>query len=100
MLHVTHASARITASRNEEQVLETQAEPRTAAPRQHSATDQRRATSATSTGILQRARTDPAYAAFLLLRAGFTVLPIVFGLDKFTNLLTDWQAYLAPGSWG
>ncbi len=52
--------------------------------------------SATSTGILQRARTDPAYAAFLLLRTGFTVLPIVFGLDKFTNLLTDWQAYLAP----
>jgi uncharacterized membrane protein YphA (DoxX/SURF4 family) len=52
--------------------------------------------SATSTGILQRARTDPAYAAFLLLRTGFTVLPIVFGLDKFTNLLTDWPAYLAP----
>jgi hypothetical protein len=24
------------------------------------------------------------------------VAPILFGLDKFTNLLTDWTAYLAP----
>jgi hypothetical protein len=31
-----------------------------------------------------------------LLRIGFTVLPIVFGLDKFTNVLTTWDAYLAP----
>jgi hypothetical protein len=33
---------------------------------------------------------------FQLLRIGFTVLPIVFGLDKFTDLLTDWSQYLAP----
>ena len=39
---------------------------------------------------------DPARQAFLLLRTAFTVAPIVFGLDKFTNLLTDWPAYLAP----
>ena len=45
---------------------------------------------------LQRARTDPAYGAFLLLRIGFTVLPIVFGLDKFTDVLTKWDGYLAP----
>lgn len=50
----------------------------------------------TPTYALQRARTDPVYAAFLLLRIGFTVLPIVFGLDKFTNVLTTWDAYLAP----
>jgi uncharacterized membrane protein YphA (DoxX/SURF4 family) len=50
----------------------------------------------TPTSALQRARTDPVYAAFLLLRIGFTVLPIVFGLDKFTNVLTTWDAYLAP----
>ena len=24
------------------------------------------------------------------------MLPIVFGLDKFTNVLTNWEAYLAP----
>jgi hypothetical protein len=40
---------------------------------------------------------DPAYQAFLTLRVGFVVAPILFGLDKFTNLLTDWTAYLAPG---
>ncbi len=41
-------------------------------------------------------RRDPAAQAFLLLRIAFTVAPIVFGLDKFTNLLTDWPVYLAP----
>jgi DoxX len=39
---------------------------------------------------------DPGYQAFLLLRTTFTVAPIVFGLDKFTNLLTSWPKYLAP----
>jgi uncharacterized membrane protein YphA (DoxX/SURF4 family) len=39
---------------------------------------------------------DPAYQAFLALRTVFTVAPIVFGLDKFANLLTDWPNYLAP----
>jgi len=40
--------------------------------------------------------TDPAYQAFLLLRLGFTVAPILFGLDKFAGVLTDWTRYLAP----
>src|SRR3954454_22301502 len=39
---------------------------------------------------------DPADQAFLLLRTVFTVAPIVFGLDKFANVLTDWPQYLAP----
>lgn len=39
---------------------------------------------------------DPAYQAFLALRTVFTVAPIVFGLDKFAKLLTDWPGYLAP----
>jgi uncharacterized membrane protein YphA (DoxX/SURF4 family) len=34
--------------------------------------------------------------AFLLLRTVFTVAPILFGLDKFTNILTHWTVYLAP----
>jgi hypothetical protein len=38
----------------------------------------------------------PDRQAFLLLRTVFTVAPIIFGLDKFTNLLTDWTIYLAP----
>jgi hypothetical protein len=28
----------------------------------------------------------------------FTVAPVVFGLDKFTNLLADWTVYLAPAA--
>ncbi|MEO8283920.1 MAG: hypothetical protein ABI568_11035 [Pseudarthrobacter sp.] len=38
----------------------------------------------------------PDRQAFLLLRTVFTVAPILFGLDKFTNILTDWTTYLAP----
>ena len=41
-------------------------------------------------------RDNPAYQAFLILRTGFIVAPILFGLDKFTNLLADWTTYLAP----
>jgi uncharacterized membrane protein YphA (DoxX/SURF4 family) len=42
-------------------------------------------------------RRDPAAQAFLLLRIAFTVAPILFGLDKFANVLTDdWTKYLAP----
>ncbi|MCR8895811.1 DoxX family membrane protein [Gordonia sp. GONU] len=41
-------------------------------------------------------RGDPAYQAFLLLRTVFTVAPILFGLDKFFNVLVDWPMYLAP----
>jgi uncharacterized membrane protein YphA (DoxX/SURF4 family) len=39
---------------------------------------------------------DPAQQAYLLLRTVFTVAPVLFGLDKFANLLTDWPGYLAP----
>jgi hypothetical protein len=39
---------------------------------------------------------NPAYQAFLTLRVGFVVAPVLFGLDKFTNLLADWTTYLAP----
>ena len=39
---------------------------------------------------------DPAYQAFWLLRLGFTIAPIAFGLDKFFGLLTEWEQYLAP----
>jgi hypothetical protein len=29
---------------------------------------------------------NPAYQAYLILRTGFVVAPILFGLDKFANL--------------
>src|ERR671939_2241586 len=41
-------------------------------------------------------RRDPAAQAFVLLRIAFTVAPILFGLDKFANVLTDdWTRYLS-----
>src|SRR5690242_14458118 len=38
----------------------------------------------------------PVFQAFTILRIGFTVAPILFGLDKFVNWLVDWRIYLAP----
>src|SRR5919197_1342654 len=43
-----------------------------------------------------RLRSDPAFQAFTLLRIGFTVAPILFGIDKFANVMVDWTQYLAP----
>jgi hypothetical protein len=41
-------------------------------------------------------RRDPVAQAFLLLRIAFTVAPILFGLDKFAEVLTnDWTRYLS-----
>ena len=37
-----------------------------------------------------------ARRAYLMLRTVFTLAPIVFGLDKFFNVLVDWPTYLAP----
>ncbi|MEU2395749.1 DoxX family membrane protein [Streptomyces sp. NPDC007369] len=53
-------------------------------------------TTTTSAAAQRAALADPAYQAFVILRTGFTVAPILFGLDKFTNLLVDWPTYLAP----
>ena len=41
-------------------------------------------------------RRSPSAQAFILLRTVFTLAPILFGLDKFANVLTDWPRYLAP----
>src|ERR671922_2106533 len=41
-------------------------------------------------------RSDPAAQAFTLLRIAFTVAPILFGLDKFAEvMISDWPKYLA-----
>jgi uncharacterized membrane protein YphA (DoxX/SURF4 family) len=37
---------------------------------------------------------------FTLLKLTFGLVPIVAGLDKFTNLLTNWESYLHPGITG
>ena len=40
---------------------------------------------------------EPTFQAFSLLRVGFTAAPILFGLDKFAELMADWSIYLWPG---
>ena len=47
-------------------------------------------------GLARSELRDPAFQAYALLRVGFTVAPILFGLDKFLDWLVDWQIYLAP----
>jgi uncharacterized membrane protein YphA (DoxX/SURF4 family) len=37
-----------------------------------------------------------AEQAFQILRIGFTVAPILAGLDKFFDVLVDWDKYLSP----
>lgn len=34
---------------------------------------------------------------FNLLKITYGIIPIVAGLDKFTNLLTNWENYIHPG---
>jgi len=56
-------------------------------------------TDVAATGSLpmrERIKTDPTFQAFWLLRIGFTVAPILFGLDKFAHVMTNWDKYLAP----
>ena len=55
-----------------------------------------RAATAASTASSAGTRSPGAHQAFVLLRTLFTVAPILFGLDKFAGLLTDWEQYLAP----
>lgn len=54
------------------------------------------ASSRTTTAAGATGGRSPSAWAFTVLRTAFTVAPIVFGIDKFTNLLTDWTQYLAP----
>jgi hypothetical protein len=39
---------------------------------------------------------DPRFQAFAVMRLAFTVAPILFGVDKFANVLVHWPDYLAP----
>jgi uncharacterized membrane protein YphA (DoxX/SURF4 family) len=39
---------------------------------------------------------DATYQAYMVLRGAFVVAPVLFGLDKFPNLLVRWDQYLAP----
>jgi uncharacterized membrane protein YphA (DoxX/SURF4 family) len=40
-------------------------------------------------------RGDPAFIVYSILRTGFVVAPILFGLDKFFDWTVEWTDYLA-----
>lgn len=40
---------------------------------------------------------DPAYQAYLLLWVGFSLAPVLFGVDKFFDWMVDWDLYLWSG---
>jgi len=52
--------------------------------------------SVSSRGAQSSAYEHPAYQAFVILYVGFIALPIIAGADKFFDLLTNWDTYLAP----
>ncbi len=53
------------------------------------------ATTASEPRLATASAANPAYQAYWILRMGFTVAPILFGLDKFFHVLVDWDKYLA-----
>ncbi len=48
----------------------------------------------TTTSAPATAQQTGSRRAFEILRLGFTIAPILFGLDKFFNLMVDWVDYL------
>lgn len=63
---------------------------------------------ATATGTREEARApaapaegdrlrDPAYQAYLVLWVGFSLAPVLFGIDKFLDWMVDWDLYLWSG---
>jgi len=46
--------------------------------------------------VQARTSAQPAYQAYQILHVGFSVAPLLAGVDKFTHLLVDWDKYLAP----
>ena len=50
-------------------------------------------TAASSASVGSRRGAEQAYR---LLRMVFTIAPIAFGADKFAEVLTNWDQYLAP----
>jgi hypothetical protein len=47
-------------------------------------------------GFLRACMKDDVYQSFVILRSAFTIAPILFGLDKFFNVMVEWPHYLAP----
>src|SRR5262245_42205605 len=44
--------------------------------------------------FIEASRYNPAHQAYQLLRWGFVIAPILAGMDKFFNKMTEWSMYL------
>ena len=53
-------------------------------------------TGTTRTSMTAAQTGDLAYQAYRILQVGFIAAPILAGLDKFFNILVNWEQYLAP----
>ena len=53
-------------------------------------------TRTTGTSMTAAQTSDSAYQAYRILQAGFIAAPILAGLDKFFNILVNWEQYLVP----
>jgi uncharacterized membrane protein YphA (DoxX/SURF4 family) len=49
-----------------------------------------------SHAVASTVTTSPGYQAYRILQFGFTVAPVLAGLDKFLHLLVNWDQYV-PG---
>lgn len=49
-----------------------------------------------TTAIKNPSKTSEATRLWTILKYAYTVVPIVAGLDKFTNILVNWESYLSP----
>jgi len=52
--------------------------------------------SSTPTSRTRVELSDPTQQALWILRSAFVIAPILFGLDKFFNVMVEWPRYLAP----
>ena len=53
-------------------------------------------TAASTYRPVSSAATSATYQSYQILHFGFTVLPIIAGIDKFLHWLVDWDQYLSP----
>jgi hypothetical protein len=54
------------------------------------------ASTATTHEHLEASSHSPTYQAYQILHWGFVAAPVIAGADKFLQLLTHWDQYLAP----
>jgi len=54
------------------------------------------ATHAATAGAYSSVVSRPAHQAFVALRFAFVVAPVIAGIDKFFNILANWDSYVSP----